>query len=96
MKRFALHPGRVVSRKGDETVWVDADTLADLWKVDREQCFIWKDSYTNHIGLIHLTPQDNWTYIKFWQEVKQCSCPPVAQPIITDKPGEAGDGTGSS
>lgn len=62
--RYVLHPGDVISRHDGHGHYIDSQTLAHLYGVDRAQCVIYADD-PNWVELphdVHLFPRNDGDY----------------------------------
>ena len=70
-RKYALHPGRVLSKTDNEWHYISAHELAQLYNLNHSQCIIWDDfpCSRNWDDYIHLFPRYHGDYISSLREL---------------------------
>lgn len=79
-KKYAIHPGRVVSKRGGARHFIGYDALIALYEVPLDECICWDDNEPrtfngrDYSAYIHLYPQyDSEGYAAIREQIKQQS-----------------------
>ena len=66
-KKYAIHPGYVVSKNDGDCHFISFNRLKQLYRLEKEECVNWGSSYRESIGereedYIHIFPRRNGDY----------------------------------
>lgn len=65
MKKYAIHPGWIISRNDGDRHFITFRQLCDLYDVDPKECFPWSDGAgLTESKYIHLYPRKDGNYAR--------------------------------